>query len=142
MAEQNDQPEPSTEPLAPDFEKHFRQAQATGDFEYVMNTAKQSDRMIRDFRAAVMNAQFPGRESGPVAMGINFLDKMIQQSAGQMNALKRAERESKDAVKAALNSHKNGGPMSIIDPEQPTQPPENPAPEPPAPDATPEAPSA
>lgn len=121
MTEQNGSQGPSNEPLAPDFNHELNQARTTGDFDFVLHTAKQSDRMLREFRDAVMRASFPGRDTGPVAMGVNFLDKMIEQSAGQLNALKRAEKESKAALK-------------VVGPEEPQVPPETPQ--------APEAPSA
>lgn len=108
----------------PDFNAKLKEAQANGDYDFVMNTAKQSHRMLVDFQDVIAKAQFQGRDAQIVAMGLNFIINMIGQSAGQLQALKRAEKESKEAVKSALQSKSNG-----TGPEEPVAP-------------TPEAPSA
>ena len=112
------QPGPSIEPSAPNFQAEFHKAQASGNYDFVLKTAKDSERMLREFRAAILAASFPGRESGPIAMGVNFLDKMLDQALGQVNALKRAEKESREA----LRGKKNGTPTDVIGPEEPETP--------------------
>jgi hypothetical protein len=108
---------PSQEQLKePDFNEELRRAQATGDFDFVLETAKQSSLMLRDFRAAILNAKFLGRESGSIAMGVNFLDKMIQQSSAQFDVLKRAEKETREALKQAAAA--NGGPEKPAEPTE------------------------
>lgn len=109
-----------------DFGKEMRQAQATGDFDFVLNTAKNSHRMLLDFRDVIAEARYAGKHATAIAMGLNFLENMISQSAGQISALKRAEKESEQAMKAAQH-----------DPEKPVTPDPTSEPQP-----SPEAPSA
>src|ERR1041385_8488511 len=93
----NGQPAPSN---VPDFNRELQKAQATGDFDFVLETAKQSHKMLLDFRDAIQEASFQGRKSAVVATGLNFLENMITQSAGNMNALKQTERATREAMKA------------------------------------------
>ncbi len=102
----------------PDFGAELRNAQQTGDFEFVLNTAKGSHKMLVDFRHAVRNAKFPGDVSQAVAMGLNFLDNMIVQASGQINALKQAAKATNEAMKSG---HKEPD-MHIEGPETPEEP--------------------
>lgn len=112
----------------PDFNAELRQAQATGDFEYVLNTAKASQKMMVDFRDAIRGSSFEGRFVTAVAQGLSFLENMVVQASGQVNALKQAAKATNEAMKAAQKEPK----MHIEDPEKPPETPE----------AQPEAPSA
>lgn len=107
---------------APDFERDLRQAQSTGDFDFVIETAKKSHRLMTDFYAVIENATFSGKDVETVAMGLRFMAKMIENSASQINGLKQAERATREALKASL---KTKG-----DPEKPEDPPSAPSQEP------------
>ena len=106
-----------------DFNQAFRKAKVTGDFDFVLDTAKKSHKMLLDFRNVVCHAKFAGADAHSVAMGLNFLENMIANSAGQLSALKQTEKETRDAMKA-----ENGA--------VPKKPPEDPTPDPaPSPEA-------
>ena len=85
---------------APDFSAAIDQAKDTGDFNFVLNTAKQSYKMMVDFRDAVLRAQYAGRDSTAIAMGLNFLNSMVNQASTQLNVLKQTEKATQDALKS------------------------------------------
>lgn len=133
MMESNGQ---SVQSPAPDFKGALKEAKSSGDFDFVLRTAKDSDRMLREFKQAVLMTSFAGRDARAVAMGLNFLDNMMAQSAAQIEQLKRAEKATREAFKAA---HKSP-PMTVVGAEgadtavpqapveTPAQPIETPAP--------------
>lgn len=90
-----------TPPPVVDFAQELRRAQQTGDYEFVVTTAKQSHKMLVDFKAAVENATFEGRDSAHVAMGLNFVSNMIVQAANQVKLLKQTAQATRDALKTA-----------------------------------------
>lgn len=100
MTDSNETSGQSQEPL-PDFRNEFQKAQVTGDYDFVLDTARKSYGMLVDFKKAIEEATIPGRDSTAVAMGLNFLTNMIAQASGQVQAFKRAEKESKEAIKAS-----------------------------------------
>lgn len=133
MQEQNG----SKGPLhAPDFNQDLREAQRTGDFDYVLETAKKTHQMFLDFRNAIKQAQYRGADAHAIAMGLNFLENMINNSSGQLGALKQAEKQTREALKASLKN--NGTPLAVVEPVGPEEP-ETPPP-PPVPDDVPDAP--
>jgi len=71
--------------------------------------------MLADFREAIRTAKFAGSYAPAVAMGLNFIDKMVSQAAGQVNALKQAEKQTREALKAA---GKDRGPEEPEKPEE------------------------
>lgn len=85
---------------APDFNAALANAQRTGDFEYVLRTAKDTSKMLRDFRDGILAASYPGVYSRPIAMGLNFLDNMVIQADGQLAALKQTAKTTKEALEA------------------------------------------
>lgn len=119
---------------APDFNQELQQAQATGDFDFVLETAKKSHKMLLDFRDVVKNASYSGSDAPAVAMGLNFLENMIANSASQLNTLKQTEKATREALKAAIKAQKNGEPtpgqqpLAVLDPEKPADPPLPPPP--------------
>lgn len=118
------------------FNDAFQEAQATGDFSFVLKTARDSERMLRDFRQAVLTASFAGRDSFAIGTGLNFLESLIVQSAAQVKNIGRTEKETREAIKAARRNQK----MSVVGPEEESSP----APEVPgevSPPGSPEAPS-
>lgn len=119
--ESNDMPEQSPER---DFKKDLQMAQSTGDFDYVLDTARKSHKMLTDFRDAIRTAEFPGKETAAVAIGLNFLDNMIANASGQLNALKQAEKQTREALKKALKEKENGHPVGEV--KGPENPPEVP----------------
>jgi hypothetical protein len=97
--------EQSSEPLA-DFGKALDDARTTGDFDFVLDTAKKSHQMLLDFRDAVQDADFKGRQSAPVAQGLNFIDNMINQAnqaSSQLEALKRASKAARSEAKVSTH---------------------------------------
>lgn len=92
---------PQEQSPAPDFNEDIKAAQQTGDFNYVLDTAKKSHRMLVDFRDAIHAAVYPGKIAPAIAMGLNFLENMIANSANQLTALKQAEKETREALKKA-----------------------------------------
>ena len=126
----------------PDFNLELRRAQQTGDFKFVINTAKASHKMLVDLRDAIRHATFPGTDSMAIAQGLNFVDNLIANAAGQVNALKQTERATQEALKAMPKEKvtlSELDQMSMKGPETP----EEPGSEAPAePGTEPEAPSA
>jgi hypothetical protein len=90
-------------PPAPavDFAQEMRKAQSSGDFDFVMSTAKQSQKMLVDFKEAIESASFDGRSSAAIAMGLNFLVNMIAQATQQVKLLKQTAQATREAIKAA-----------------------------------------
>ena len=132
MLESNGSQGPSHAPSGPDFNAEFRQAQETGDYDFVLRTAHQSHKMLLDLRDAVKAAMYPGRSAQAIAMGLNFIENMIGQAAGQLSALRQAEKQTRDALKSG-NKASN---LEVVGPEKPDEPPaeapQEPAPEQPA----------
>lgn len=95
--------EPVAPSTAPDFNSAYRKAQVTGDFDFVLDTAKKSHKMLIDFRDSVRSAKFPGADSQSVALGLNFLEQMIASAAAQLAALKNSEKQTTAALKAKAN---------------------------------------
>ena len=126
---------------APDYNAEIRKAQETGDFAFVFEMAKQSHRMLVDFRDVIKRADFSGADTATIATGLNFLENMIIQSSGQINALKRAEKESQAAVKATEGVAPMHGSETPEDGDEKQLPVETPS-EVPTPEARPEAPGA
>ena len=91
--------------------------------------------MLIDFRDVIKSAKYAGSDAPAIAMGLNFLENMIASSAGQINALKQAERQTREALKAAVKAKSNGS-----DPEKPTEQSPEPPPPPAPPSPTPEDP--
>lgn len=117
MESQNEPQAPSPAPL-PDFNQELRNAQKTGDFDFVLDTAKKSHRMLTDFRDAVRGASYSGATAPAISMGLNFLENMISNSAGQISALKQAEKQTREALKASLKAKENPGvPIGVVEPE-------------------------
>jgi len=108
----------------------------------VINTAKASHKMLVDLRDAIRHATFPGTDSMAIAQGLNFVDNLIANAAGQVNALKQTERATQEALKAMPKEKvtlSELDQMSMKGPETP----EEPGSEAPAePGTEPEAPSA
>lgn len=133
MPDSNEPQEPSTAPSGPDFNQEVNKAQATGDFDFVLETAKKSREMISSFRDAVLRASYPGRDAGPIAQGLQLLDTMVAQSAANIEGLKRAEKQTKEQMRAALKAKTVVRPSVVDGPElpadPPTVPPEDPKPE-------------
>jgi len=129
MQEKNGSQGPSTE-HSPDFNQELGRAQQTGDFNFVMQTARNSHKMLVDLKDAILRASFPGRDCVPVAMGLNFISNMIGQASVQLQMLKQTEKETRNALKA------NGSPTEVVGPEKPDTPEEPPTtpPEPPVPE--------
>lgn len=100
--------------LGPDFNAALQEAQQTGDFAFVIKTAKESQEMIRSFHEAVVNASYPGKYASAVAMGVNLLQSMVSQSAAQLEMLKRTEKVTREAIKAA---QKNPPKLDVVEPE-------------------------
>jgi len=98
MTENNGSQEHST---APDFNAAIAQAQADGNFDFVLETAKKSKAMLVNFREAILSASFPGRDSAHIAMGVNFLDGMIRNAEQQLAMLKQTAKATKEAIDAA-----------------------------------------
>lgn len=119
MESTENNPQPSAPSHGPDFNQELKNAQQTGDFDFVLDTAKKSHRMLTDFETAIKHASFQGDEAAAVAMGLQFLANMIANSAGQINALKQAEKQTREAMRAAAKKSQ-----------------ENPEPESPAPEAS------
>lgn len=103
-------PEPSPAPLpeshsngasAPvDFNAQVAQAQETGNFNVVLDTAMKSKKMLVEFRDAVRNAPFDGKDCASVAMGLNFLDNMVNNASQQLAMLKQTAKATMEAIKA------------------------------------------
>lgn len=85
----------------PNFKDAYHEAVSTGDFSFVLKTAKESHRMLVDFKAAVSNASFSGRDAGAIGCGLQFMDNLINQAAAQVDQLKRTEKMTRDAIRAA-----------------------------------------
>jgi hypothetical protein len=145
MQDSNESQEQSTERSAPDFGAEIRNAQQTGDFDFVLDTAKKSKEMLTGFRDTVQRGTYPGRDADVIAQGLNFLDNMVAQAAAQIDGLKRAEKQMKAQMKAALENKNRAAnaqpatPLAVVDPEQPPKPPEEPQPDAPAPEVPPSA---
>lgn len=101
MQESNGSQGPSIAPSGPDFNAELSKAQASGDFDFVLTTARNSHRMLVDFREAVLTATFTGRDAQTIAVGLQFLGKMIENSASQLQMLKLTEKASREAAKLA-----------------------------------------
>ena len=82
---------------APDFNDAVQQAQTSGDYDFVIETAKKSKKMLVDFHSAILSTQFSGREVASDAMGINFLENMIRQTENHLQML----RQTANAIKTA-----------------------------------------
>ncbi len=126
MQESNELPVQSP---APDFNEKLKEAQNTGDFDFVLETSKRSHKMLIDFRDCIARAEYPGKDCPAISMGLNFIENMIQNSAGQISALKQTEKQTREAMKAALKAQKGG-------PETPPQAPGGTEPGPETPPAT------
>jgi hypothetical protein len=95
----------SQEPLpGQDFNSAVSAAQQSGDFDFVLQTAKSSKKMLVDFREAVLMASFHGSQSAAVAMGLNFLDGMIRQAESQLQFLKETAQATREALEACGDS--------------------------------------
>lgn len=112
---------PSAPLRAPDFSQEIRKAESTGDYDFVLETARESHKMFLNFRDAILSAQYTGKQSHAIALGLNFLDNMVSNSQAQIDGLKKAEKQTRDAMKAALKT-KGETSMKIIDPEVPAEP--------------------
>ena len=123
--------EPSNGNRAPsqgqDFNRALSEAQQSGDFEFIFQTAKDSDKMLRDFKQAVLTSSFFGRDTRAIAMGLQFLDNMITQSANQLEQLKRTEKVTREAIKAAQKNRN----VQVAGPENLESVPDVPAESPP-----------
>lgn len=125
MPESNDStnetnPGPSSVPSGvPDFRQELRNAKATGDFDFVIETAKKSHRMLLDFRDAICGGSFDGKYASALAMGLNFLENMIGSAAAQVTGLKNAEKQTREAIR---NAAKNKAPLNVVDPNKPAEP--------------------
>lgn len=98
MQESNESQAPSTESLpTQDFSSALNQATKTGDFDFVLATAKNSHKMLTDFREAIHRTTVSGDDVVFVAMGLSFLDQMIVQSSNQLNVLKQAAKKTVEA---------------------------------------------
>lgn len=97
MSDQNGSQEHST---APDYNQAMIQARETGDFDFVLKTAKDSKKMLEDFRDAILRSRFEGRDSTALAMGLNFITSMVQNATQQLAALKQTAKATQDAIKA------------------------------------------
>lgn len=117
MDSTNGKQEPSP---APDFSGALSEAQQSGDFEYIMRTARDSDKMLRDFKQAVLVSSFQGSSTRAIAMGLQFLDNMISQSANQIEQLKRTEKLTREAIKAANRGKTHE--MNVVGPEDQPEP--------------------
>lgn len=134
MTELNgNQPEQSPAPSGPDFNQEVRNAQMSGDYDFVLDTAKKSHAMLVDFRDTVKRATFLGKDAACIAQGLNFLENMVAQSASQIDGLKRAEKQTREQIKAALRNQGKSK-MAVVGPETP---PETPADLPSAPSQEP-----
>lgn len=98
MPEPENTPEPSSEPTPP----------TPTNAEFQLKMARDSYMMLIEFRDAVDAAQFPGSHAKWVAMGLNFLENMINQSHAQLEVMKRLAREGKKAENLAVTAPTNG----------------------------------
>lgn len=105
MPDSNGSSEQSTA-HTPDFGRELEKAKASGDFEFIIRTAKDSHKMLVDFRDAIANADFKGHQSTEVAQGLNFIAGMINQAAAQLEAIKRVSKVTTEAIKSG--EEKNG----------------------------------
>lgn len=112
---------PSTAPSGRDFGNDLKHAQMSGDYEFVIDTARKSHALLIDFRETIKRSQFPGKEAATIAQGLNFLENMILQSSSQLEGLKRAEKQAREQIKAALKLKKEN-PMQVIEPQGPEEP--------------------
>lgn len=85
---------------APDFNNAVNEARQSGDFDFVIKTAKETHRAMVDFRNAVAEAKFPGSQAACVAIGLNIISNFIAQADAQVQGFKRMEKETRDALNA------------------------------------------
>lgn len=78
------------------FEVELEKARSSGDFTAVIHAAKESYRMLAEFRGAVLRAKISGGDAKAVATGLLLLDQMVAQADNNTQML----RHSADAVQA------------------------------------------
>ena len=118
---ESQEPSPAQGSDAPDFNQELKNAQASGDFDFVLDTAKKSHRMLTDFEDAIKRASYAGKDAAAIAMGLQFLANMIANSAGQVAALKQAEKQTQAAMREAAKKAKEnpGVPIGVVQPDAP-----------------------
>jgi hypothetical protein len=76
---------------------------------------RSSHEMLTGFRDALRESSFPGSYARHIALGMDFIERMIQQSRMNMDMAKREEKEmikrTKDAIKEA-GGQINGEPVA------------------------------
>ncbi len=58
--------------------------------------------MLQGFRDGVREGTFQGKHLRDIALGLDFLERMIQQSKLQVEMAKRAEKEATSRAKEAI----------------------------------------
>lgn len=79
------------------YEAELKKAQESGDFTSILNAAKESYRMLAEFRGAILRAKITGGDAKAIATGLLLLDQMVATADGNVQTL----RQTAEAVKAA-----------------------------------------
>jgi hypothetical protein len=72
--------------------------------------------MLMGFRDGVREGTFQGKHLVHIAMGLQFLDNMVDQSSSQLDYAKKLQKEAMKAAKEELTK------LSVIDHETPPEP--------------------
>lgn len=92
----------SSVPLrGPDFNSDLRDAQSTGDYDLILERARESHKVFVNFNDAIKRATYLGSDCQAVAVGLNMLQTMIQTSTNQIAMLKQSAKAQKEALKNA-----------------------------------------
>jgi hypothetical protein len=74
-------------PVTVDFNAELKKAVESGDYAPILEMARKTHSMLRDFQAVIHASQVSGRDAPAVAMGLAFLDQLISQSSRQIEDL-------------------------------------------------------